>query len=195
MTIEDDVKLFGMTHQLVEAELDEIEKAFAIDLGRQKTNTPAEDKDEDYYPQLEQALRREASQMAEHYEVFYCLERSIRQLVSEQLQTEDGTDWWEHSVPESVKQEIEKNIKKEQDQGVTPRSTEQIDYTTFGQLGDIIRANWNTFGSIFNNDKALTKILAGLNTLRAPIAHCCPLAPDEVLRLRLAVRDWFRLME
>lgn len=34
-----------------------------------------------------------------------------------------------------------------------------------------------------------------LNSLRGPIAHCSPLADDEVVRLRLAVRDWFRLME
>lgn len=34
-----------------------------------------------------------------------------------------------------------------------------------------------------------------LNTLRGAVAHCTPLAEDEVLRLRLSVRDWFRLME
>jgi hypothetical protein len=39
------------------------------------------------------------------------------------------------------------------------------------------------------------RVMATLNTLRNPIAHCCPLAPDEQLRLRLAVKDWFRLME
>jgi len=37
--------------------------------------------------------------------------------------------------------------------------------------------------------------MANLNTLRGPIAHCSPLAPDEVLRLQLTVRDWFRLQE
>ena len=39
------------------------------------------------------------------------------------------------------------------------------------------------------------KIIASLNALRAPIAHCSPLADDEVIRLQLTVRDWFRLME
>jgi len=38
-------------------------------------------------------------------------------------------------------------------------------------------------------------VMGSLNTLRGPIAHCSPLAEDEALRLRLAVRDWFRLME
>jgi Family of unknown function (DUF5343) len=37
--------------------------------------------------------------------------------------------------------------------------------------------------------------MTSLNVLRGPIAHCCPLAEDEVARLRLALKDWFRLME
>jgi hypothetical protein len=37
--------------------------------------------------------------------------------------------------------------------------------------------------------------MANLNMLRGPIAHCSPLAEDEVLRLQLTVRDWFRLGE
>lgn len=34
-----------------------------------------------------------------------------------------------------------------------------------------------------------------LNLLRGPIAHCSPLAEDEVVRLKLTLKDWFRLME
>lgn len=30
---------------------------------------------------------------------------------------------------------------------------------------------------------------------QCPIAHCCPLAADEVIRLEITVKDWFRLME
>jgi len=42
---------------------------------------------------------------------------------------------------------------------------------------------------------ALTKVLTGLTLLRAPTAHCAPLAEDEIVRLQLSLRDWFRLME
>ena len=31
-------------------------------------------------------------------------------------------------------------------------------------------------------------------TLRGPIAHCSMLAEDEIVRLKLTVKDWFRLM-
>jgi hypothetical protein len=49
----------------------------------------------------------------------------------------------------------------------------------------------------FRDQRACSRwsVMSRLNTLRGPVAHCTPLAEDEVLRLRLSVRDWFRLME
>ena len=77
---------------------------------------------------------------------------------------------------------------------MTLRSDDLIDYTTFGELGDIIRANEPIFGDTFKDLKAVSKVMFNLNTLRGPIAHCSPLAEDEVLRLQLSMWDWFRLM-
>jgi bisphosphoglycerate-dependent phosphoglycerate mutase len=70
-----------------------------------------------------------------------------------------------------------------------------VDYTTFGELGELIKTNWDVFGGIFSSVKAVERVMGSLNSLRALIAHCSPLADDEVVRLRLAVKDWFRLME
>lgn len=81
------------------------------------------------------------------------------------------------------------------DTGVTPRSQDPLDYTTFGELAEIIKSNWGVFGGIFSSVKAVERVMASLNTLRGPIAHCSLLAEDEVLRLQLGLRDWFRLME
>ena len=81
------------------------------------------------------------------------------------------------------------------DAGVTIRSDEEIDYTTFGELSTIIKSNWDIFGDIFNSPKAVERVMSNLNTLRAPIAHCSKLAEDEEVRLQLSVRDWYRLME
>ena len=133
--------------------------------------------------------------MAAHYELFYCLERSIRDLVCEKLESAHGAAWWGAVVPQAVRDTVAKNIKNEQEGGITPRSTREIDYTNFGELGDIVRANWQGFSDTFNNEKAFNRIMFNLNLLRNPIAHCAPLAPDEVERLRLALKDWFRLME
>ena len=191
MRAEDRIKLFGMSHSLVERDLDRVETQFHVDLQRSKRD----EKDEEYYPQLDLALRSEAAKMGEHYELFYCLEKSIRNLVSATLESSKGENWWNTCVPEEVKNNVLKNIVRERESGVTPRSETEIDYATFGELGEIVRRNWTSFDAIFSNQKAFDKIMASLNMLRNPIAHCAPLAEDEVIRLKLSVKDWFRLME
>jgi hypothetical protein len=189
----DKVKLFGMSHLMVERELDQVEELLALDLGR--AGGPSAPQDDRYYPQFSESVRREAAQMASHYEIFYCLEKSIRDVVCERLEAERGATWWENVVPPNVRENVKKNIQRELDSGITTRSTREIDYTTFGELGEIVRSNWQTFSDTFNNDKAFTKVMGSLNLLRGPIAHCSPLAEDEVVRLRLTLKDWFRLME
>jgi len=116
-------------------------------------------------------------------------------MVAETLQAQYGAKWWDQKVPDSVKKNAADNMLKEIDSGVTVRSEFEIDYTTFGELGEIVRSNQADFGPMFSSIKAFNKIMSSLNTLRGPIAHCCPLAEDEVVRLRLTVKDWFRLME
>lgn len=187
------IKLFAMSNQLIESDLDRVEHDLEVDLGRPRVSVPEAD---DYYPQFEKAVRDEAQRMAVHYEMFYCLERTIRVFIADMMRSSDGDQWWTGSrVPQLVKTEVMKRIKKEEDAGVTPRSTSELDYTTFGELGEIIKANMDVFGGVFTSVIALEKVMASLNTLRGPIAHCSPLAEDEIVRLRLSVRDWFRLME
>jgi hypothetical protein len=191
MKTEDRIKLFGMSQSLVERELDKVEQAQQIDLQRQEKD----DKDEDYYPQFDLVLRTESAQMAKHYEVFYCLEKSIRKLISETLESSYGENWWELRVPDKVKENVKTNMQREIDSGICLRSEHEIDFSNFGELGEIVRSNWDDFDAIFTSEKAFSKIMTSLNMLRNPIAHCCPMAEDEVIRLQLTLRDWFRLME
>ncbi len=132
-----------------------------------------------------------------HYEVFYSLEKSIRALVADTIESAEKTaEWWSSArVPAVVQTEVTSRVQKELDAGVTRRSLDELDYTTFGELSIIISSNWDIFGSLFSSKKAVEKVMASLNALRNPIAHCSPLAEDEQLRLQLTVRDWFRLME
>jgi len=193
MKTEDKIKLFAFSNQMIEKEINTIEKKLGINI--KPVEDSESDRDEQYYPQFEQSVRNEASEMATHYELFYCLEKSIRTLIMEKLEAEFGANWWDSVVPESIRVNVKNNFQKELDAGFTPRSTEEIDYTTFGELGEIVRNNWDSFSDTFNSQKAFTKVMTNLNILRGPIAHCSPLAEDEIVRLRLTVKDWFRLME
>jgi hypothetical protein len=194
MDLIDQLKLFGMNNHLFEHSLDALEQEYAVELRPSHSSDTVED--EVYYPQIERAYRAEAARMAPNYEIIYSLEKTIRSLVIDTLEAADGQDWWSKGrIPTQIQTESEARQTRERDSGVTPRSSELIDYTTFGELGEVIKSNWDIFGSLFTSAKAVEKVMASLNTLRGPIAHCSPLAEDEVVRLRLAVRDWFRLME
>jgi hypothetical protein len=189
------IKAFGMTNQMVAEDLQRIGKLFSVDLGHLSvSNQNVEDV---YYPQFDAAVRAEAAKMSKHYETFYCLEKSIRIFVSETLEEAEKTDeWWATSrVPPNIKTEVSSRVQKEIDAGMTRRSMDELDYTTFGELSVIITSNWDIFGGSLSSRTAVTKVMGSLNSLRGPVAHCSPLAEDEVVRLQLAVRDWFRLME
>lgn len=182
-----------MHNLLLEHDLDRVEQEHLLDLKRGRTATA--EQDADYYPQIELAIRQEAASMAPHYEVFYSLERTIRGLVSDVLSEADEKWWDSNRVPTEIKKEAEKRLKRDVDSGTTPRSSEPLDFTTFGELGELIRYNWDLFGGMMSSQKAVEKVMSNLNMLRGPVAHCSPLAEDEVVRLRLSVRDWFRLMD
>jgi len=191
----DRLKAFGMTTQMVTEDISRIASAHGVDLGH--VPVTAQTVEDVYYPQFDAAVRGEASAMAKHYEVFYSLEKSIRTLVAGTIEASLKTpEWWSSArVPTAVQAEVASRIQKELDAGVTRRSLDELDYTTFGELSVIISSNWDVFGSLFSSKKAVEKVMASLNALRNPIAHCSPLAEDEQLRLQLTVRDWFRLME
>ncbi|AZF31057.1 hypothetical protein C4J89_1568 [Pseudomonas sp. R4-35-07] len=194
--MEDKIKIFVFSNQMAERALDGVEKGLQLDLNRDLGMDDVEEKDQDYYPQFTQSIRSQAREMAIHYELFYCLEVSIRTLVKEKLKSELGANWWGAAeVPDSIKKNVRDNIQREIDSSFTQRSDDELDYTTFGELGEIVRKNWAHFGDVFDSEKAFNRVMNSLNLLRGPIAHCSPLAEDEVVRLKLTLRDWFRLME
>lgn len=190
--MEDILRSFGMANLLTESALDQIERDYSINFRRPiLDDSSAKDK---LYLQFEQKIRNEAEEMAKHYAVFYCLEKSIKELISNRLFEEKGSDWWEICAPEHIKTEAKKRQKNELGSGVTPRSHNLIDFTTFGELGQIIISNWDIFSDTFYDKSAVQSVMSLINTIRAPIAHCTLLAEDEVVRLDMSLRDWFRLM-
>lgn len=186
------VKLFGLNTLALEAAVRRTGSDTGYDFGHVLKKKAVID--EKYFPQFDRALQIEAESMAAHYRVFYCLENSIRSLVTDIMSEAHGESWWQDKVPEQVRNHVAGTQRKELEAGVSQRSADPIDYTTFGELGEIIRSNWSDFTDVFQNLKALEKVIATLNALRGPIAHCKPLAEDEVLRLHISVRDWFRAM-
>lgn len=149
-----------------------------------------------YDSKISLELRSEAQQMSKHYEVFYSLERSIRNLIVVAMIEKYGENWWDNKVSFEIKRSVNSKIEYELGSVLTKQSDRKIDYTTFGELRKIITTNWMLFSSQFNKDKtAFNRIMTDLNKLRNPIAHCTPLIEKEVSRLDITVDDWFELLK
>src|SRR5215469_2402955 len=104
------VKAFVMTNQMLAEDLTRIASLNGLELGHMPiTSTAVENA---YYPQFEAAVRKEAALMGQHYEVFYCLEKTIRALVSATIKTAEKTEnWWpSHRVPQNIKDEVAARI-------------------------------------------------------------------------------------
>jgi hypothetical protein len=147
------------------------------------------------FDQFETEVRRNAARMSELYEVFFCLENSIRDLVSTALFESEGAEWWRSKrVDETrIRKPCGDRRDREVGSGVTPRSDRPIDYTTFGELSQLITDNWDIFAPVFSSKTAVSNITNQLNVLRGPIAHCVATDELEQERLSLAVRSWFKL--
>ena len=123
------VKAFGMTNQMLAEDLSRIARTHGVELGHMPT-VPQTVEDV-YYPQFDAAVRGEAAAMAEHYEVFYSLEKSIRELVAQTIEAaEKREDWWSLArVPANVQTEVSGRIQKTGDgKGVFPARLSQSPY-------------------------------------------------------------------
>jgi integrase len=147
------------------------------------------------YPQFDAVVRAEATEMAKHYKVFYCLELSIRKLIISTMEKAYGPDWWNSGkVNQQIKQAVDDLMSKEIDSGMAQRSERELDYTTFGQLSQLIIQNWDVFDKVLKSRNAVGNIMASLNRIRGPIAHFSPMSDREVKRLELTVEDWFSIL-
>ncbi len=152
---------------------------------------------EGHLNQIDYQILSDARKMGEFYPIFYALENDIRQLIGETMDVAYPQGWWTSYTPQAVRENVEKNKQREEAEGIPPRSNRNIDYTTFGELGEVIKENWNVFSGIFSNASKgrVLRVINRLNLARGPIAHCGILPVEETVRLKLTVRDWYSLME
>lgn len=146
----------------------------------------------DEYPQFSEGLKVQAAGNAPFYRMLYCLEQLIRERIIRTMEKAAGHGWWDSDrIPQALRQEVASLVTREIDSAITQRSQRMIDYTTLGQLGQILRENWDLFEHQFTSKNAVSSVLVRLNLARGPIAHCCAISDLEMERLRLAVHDWF----
>jgi hypothetical protein len=184
------LKAFMASNLLVENGLLQIERDYEIDLGKTKRSTS---RTNDVRLRSGLDIFRDSEIMSRYYSIFYCIEREAREIVRDRLSEKFGVDWWIQRVTEGIRNEVASRMKREIESGIALRSTEPIDFTTFGELASIIDSNWDEFTDTFKNKKATNRALSQLNLLRGPIAHNSLFVESEGQRFNIAIEDWLRL--
>lgn len=183
------LKLFSMRNLLLEADLEKLERSgIAID------HIKTVKKDDLVDVELFDAdILAQAKKMANFYVLYYSLENSVRNLISERLKEEHGANWWKEKVPKGVQDSVIKKQAEEKDTVMAIRSEDPLTYTNFGELISILDANWGDFSDTIRSQKAMQQTLSAFNKIRNVIAHSCELTTDDVMRFQLLIKDWLRI--
>lgn len=189
MTNIEKLKQFVFNGILLEDNLLSLEKMGITVKQGDKTQPIARIDETDFSPRI----IYNASRMASIYVVFFCLENAVRELISARLAERKGVDWWNNSVPEKIKRNVQTLIKEEEKYRYhAQRSASEIGYTMFGNLGQIIIANWDEFSDLFPNQHWLSSRFEDLEKSRNIIMHTGLLPDIEIDRIESITRDWLK---
>jgi hypothetical protein len=190
-TTDKQLLIFGIKNMMLEGELAKLERS-GIELGHAQTIKKDELVDTDLF---ELEILRKAKKMADFYVLYFSLENSVRKLITDVLSEKYGVEWWEKKVPDGVKDNVKRLQKEERETAMSIRSDDNLAYTNFGELIDILCHNWDDFAEILRSRKAVQDTLSQFNNIRNVIAHSCELNDDEILRFKLLIKDWLRIQQ
>jgi hypothetical protein len=129
------------------------------------------------------------------YPLLFLIENSIRELITLRLAIR-GSNWWDHSAPKNVQQNVQRTISKEKRYPYRDkRGSHPIFYANFLDLRKVIDANRGEFQDVIIDFDWFKAKMDEIYMVRNNLAHCVPLSKDDITRINLFFRDWARLME
>ena len=136
-----------------------------------------------------------AQKMADFYVLYFSLENSVRKLITNVFTEKYGMNWWDKKISNRIRSNVTKLQKDERDTVMSISSADNLAYTNFGELIDIICSNWDDFKKMLRSRKSVQNALSQFGKIRNVIAHSCELSDDEILRFKLLIKDWFRIQQ
>ncbi len=127
------------------------------------------------------------------YTAIHSFENTVRSFITQKLQEEKGTDWWEKSVKKEIRTRAEQ--RRDSEQAIrwhSARGENLIDYTEFGDLVSIISGNWNLFEAHISNIDWAKEIIGTIEKSRNVIMHGGTLKKTDTERVGMYIRDWLR---
>lgn len=146
-------------------------------------------------PLLDDDLVAKSRRMAVVYTAICAFENSVREFIEKKLLEERGADWWTRAVTPAIRAKAESRKKEESGvRWLTPRGASLIYYTDFGDLISILAnsQNWKFFQVHIDNIEWAKQIITTLEKSRNVIMHGGELAPTDIERVGMYIRDWVR---
>ena len=143
-----------------------------------------------------ESARAQARFMGNVYELLYCLENSVRELIESTLREALGADkWWTDGVNDKIRKSAES--RRDQDAKARwhgPRGDSLLSYVDFPQYADIISEQWTHFEALLGDRAWVAYYFEELNRTRRALAHTGRLTEADVERMEVRVRDWLRVV-
>lgn len=141
---------------------------------------------------LDDDFVEQATKMAKVYTAIAAFENAARKFIQDTL-LEEGADWWEKKVPQTVRQRAEKKRDDEaQHRYHSSRGTSMIFYTQMKDLDTIIRTNWQAFQDYIPSIEWARQVFDAVERSRNVIMHSGDLSMNDVQRVGMNIRDWLQ---
>lgn len=139
------------------------------------------------------ARRNDALEMARLYAVLHAFENEVRRLVRETLdENSPKPDWWDSDcIPKKIRDKADSRRKTAlQDSWLEGAKDDNLGFVDFGDLSQIIVANWELFKDLIPSQSWLSQRMTELEKARNFVAHNRMLQPSEFQRIYMYISDW-----
>lgn len=135
--------------------------------------------------------RHNARRMGRVYELLYCFENSVRELIETTLREALTDRWWEDGVPDDIRRKAES--RRRQDERARwhgPRGQSPLNFVDFPELGTIITERWGDFEDLLGDRDWVEHYFDDMNQSRRAVGHTGEMSEHAVERMELFVREW-----
>lgn len=132
-----------------------------------------------------------SKKMASVYVAITSFENMVRDFIAKTLSEENGEDWWEKCVSDSIRKKAESRRKEEEKiKWHQQRGDRLLNYTEMGDLNNIILQNWSQFEDYLISLEWARQIINTLERSRNVIMHGGELGNRDIERVGTNIRDW-----
>jgi hypothetical protein len=145
--------------------------------------------------EFDMTSRIKAGRMGRIYELLFCLENSMRELIERTFKEAEEFGDWTDGIEEGILKGARKREQEDQEAPWHgPRGGSILSYLDFPQLGDIILAQWDHFQDLFGDHGWVENYFREMNPARRALAHTGDLTEFDVERMEMRVREWLMVV-